>query len=120
MINIEEIKMSLWKKNVICEGEKINDNFGGDNVDSVEEAEIRSSTYSVNDNDYLVSGFDTSTCSGEDVYDIFENKDKIITEYLNVWVDTNKSFWERRVIQRTCIDFPQDYGLIQKRIHSFD
>ena len=82
--------MSLWKKNVICEGEKINDNFGGDNVDSVEEAEIRSSTYSVNDNDYLVSGFDTSTCSGEDVYDIFENKDKIITEYLNVWANTYK------------------------------
>ena len=89
MINIEEIKMSLWKKNVICEGEKINDNIGGDDVDSIEEAEIRSITDSVNDNDDLVSGFDAYTCLGDNVYEIFENKDEIIIEGLNVWFNTN-------------------------------
>ena len=35
---------------------------------------MRSSEDSVNDNDdYLVSGFDASTFSGDSVYDIFEN-----------------------------------------------
>ena len=38
-----------------CEGDKRNDNIGGDDVASVEEAEMRSSTDSVNENDYLVS-----------------------------------------------------------------
>ena len=39
-----------------------------------------SSTYSVNDNYDLVSVFDASNCSGENVYDIFFNEDEIITE----------------------------------------
>ena len=35
-----------------------------------------SSTDFINDNDdYLFSGFDVYTCSGESVYDIFENED---------------------------------------------
>ena len=54
---------------------------------------MRSSTDSVNDNDYLVSGFDSSTCSGDNVYDIFENEDEIISEDSNVWVNTNIIFW---------------------------
>ena len=53
---------------------------------------MRSSTYDVNDNDDdFVSGFDAPTCSEDNVYDIFENKDEIITEDLNVWVNTNKN-----------------------------
>ena len=57
----------------ICEGDKINDNFGGDCVASFEEVEMSSSTYSVNENDDLVIGFDASTCSGDNVYDVFLN-----------------------------------------------
>ena len=38
-----------------CEGDKRNDNKGGDDVASVEAAEMRSSTDSVNENAYLVS-----------------------------------------------------------------
>ena len=48
-----------------------------------------SSTYSVNYNNDLVSGFDASTCSGDNVYEHFENEDKLITEDFNVWVNTN-------------------------------
>ena len=44
-----------------CEGDKRNDNIGGDDVALVEESEMRSSTDSVNENDNLVSGFDAST-----------------------------------------------------------
>ena len=61
------------------EGDKINKNIGGDDIASFEEAEMRSSKYSVNENDDLVSGFDASTCVGDNVYDIFENEDIIIT-----------------------------------------
>ena len=43
----------------------------------------------VNENDYLVSGFDASTCSGENVYGIFENEEQMITDDLSVWVSTN-------------------------------
>ena len=46
-------------------------NIGGENVASVEELEMGSSTDSVNYNDDLVSDFDASTCSGDNVYDIF-------------------------------------------------
>ena len=45
----------------MCDGDNGNDNIGGDDVASVEESEMRSSTDSVNDNDNLVSGFDAST-----------------------------------------------------------
>ena len=58
----------------ICEGDKINDNFGVYCVASFEEVEMSSSTYSVNENDDLVIGFDASTCSGDNVYDIFDNE----------------------------------------------
>ena len=34
----------------------------------------------VNGSDYYVREFDASTCSDENVYEIFENEDKIITE----------------------------------------
>ena len=53
----------------------------------------------VNDNDDLVSGFDAFTCSGDNVYNCFENEDGIITEDLDVWVNTNKIIWEFRVIK---------------------
>ena len=57
----------------ICEGKKINNNIGGDDVDSVEESEIRSSIDCVNENDDLVSVFDGSICSSGNVYEVFEN-----------------------------------------------
>ena len=41
---------------------------------------MRSSTESVNDNYSLVSGFDSSTWAGENVYDIFENEERIVAE----------------------------------------
>ena len=67
--------------------------MGDDDVVSVEEAEIRSSKDSVNGNKYLVSGFDAPTCSGDNVHDIFDNEDKIITEDSIVWFNTNKTIW---------------------------
>ena len=69
---------------------------------------MRSSTDSVNDNDYLVSGFDSSTCSGDNVYDIFENEDEVITEDSIILVSTNKTMWEVRVIKNTYIYCPKD------------
>ena len=50
-------------------------NIGVDGVDSVEEAVMRSSTDYVNDNDDLVSVFNASTFSGDNVYDIFDNEE---------------------------------------------
>ena len=41
---------------------------------------MRSSTDSVNGNEYLVSGLDVFTFSGYNVYEIFENEDEIITK----------------------------------------
>ena len=52
--------------------------------------------------------FDASTYSGENVYDIFENEDKIIVEDSIVWVNTNKKFWEGRLIKITYSDLPHD------------
>ena len=40
----------------------------------------RTSTDYVNENDDTVSEFDASTCSGDNFYGIFENKEEIITE----------------------------------------
>ena len=55
-------KISLLKHlHEMCDGDNGNDNIGGDDVASVEESEMRSSAYSVNVNDNLVSGFDAST-----------------------------------------------------------
>ena len=50
---------------------------------------MRSNTVSVYVNDDLFSIFDASTCSGGNVYDIFLNESKIITEDSIVWVNTN-------------------------------
>ena len=58
----------------ICEGDKRNYNIGGDDVASFDEIEMRSITDTVNENDDVVSGFDPYTCSGDNVYEIFENK----------------------------------------------
>ena len=66
------------------EVKKRNENIGGDKVASVEEAEMSSSTDYANENDDLVSEFDVSTCLGDNIYEIFENKGKIIAEDLNV------------------------------------
>ena len=78
--------MSLPKNmHEIFEGDKRNDNIGGDDIALVEELEMISSTDSVNDNDDLFSGFDASTCLGDNIYDIFENEEKNITEDLNIW-----------------------------------
>ena len=70
----------------------MNDKIGDDDIASVEETEMSPSTVSVNGNDDLVSEFYASTCSGDNVYDIFENEDEIITENSIVWVNTNKCF----------------------------
>ena len=50
-------------------------NIGGDDVAYVEEYEMRSSTDSLNYNNDLVRGFDAYTCSGDNLYDIFDNQD---------------------------------------------
>ena len=44
---------------------KINDGMGGDYFASVKEAEMRSSTDSVNENNDFWYGFDASTCAGK-------------------------------------------------------
>ena len=82
----------MQKKHEICEGEKVNDNIGGDDVDSVEEATMRSNKRSLYGYDDLVSGFDAPTCSYDNFYDIFENEDETITEDSIVWVNTNECF----------------------------
>ena len=78
----------------ICEGDKRNYNIGGDDVGLVEESDMRSSAYSVNENDDLVSGFDASAFAGENVYEFFENEDIIITKDLIVRINSNKKFGE--------------------------
>ena len=75
----------------ICEGDKINDNIGDDDVYTVEETEMRSSTGSINGNDDVVSGFDASNFSGDNIYDILKNEGGIIAEDSIVWVNTNKT-----------------------------
>ena len=64
----------------------------------------------VKDNDYFFSGFDASNFSGDNVYNIFENQDVIITEDSNVQVDTNKNIWERGFVEIPYSDFPQDFN----------
>ena len=55
---------------------------------------MRSITDSVNENDDdLVSRFDASTCTGDNVYDMICNVEEMITEYYNVCVNTNKTIW---------------------------
>ena len=56
----------------------------------------------------MVIGFDASTCSGDSVYDIFDNADEINTKDYTVRVNNNKGIWEGRVIQIPYSDLPQD------------
>ena len=54
---------------------------------------MRLSANSLNQNDDLFSGIYASTCSGDNVYDIFDHEDEIITEDSNVWVNTKNNNW---------------------------
>ena len=62
----------------ICEGDKINNNFGGDDVAPFEESEMRSSTDYVNYNDDLVSAFYAYTCLGNNIYEILIMRKKLL------------------------------------------
>ena len=86
----------------------MNYKIGDDDFDLVKEEKMRSSTGLVNGNDDLVSQFDASTCSGDNVYDFFENEDAIITEDSIVWVNTNKKNWDGMVIKILYSDLPHD------------
>ena len=74
-----------------------------------------------NNDENLISGFYESTCSGDNVCDIFYNKDEIITEYYIIWVNSNKSIWQSKVIKNPFSNLPQDsnnsnwYLLIPKK-----
>ena len=89
------------------EGDQNNYNICGDDVDLVREIEIRSSINVVNENDDVVSGFDAYNSSGDNVYDIFDDDDKIITKDSIFWVNTNIIIWEGRVIKIIYSDLPQ-------------
>ena len=52
----------------------------------------RPSSESVNDNDDYIGGFDASTCSVDNLYDIFESEEEIITEDSLFWVNTKFFF----------------------------
>ena len=54
---------------------------------------MRSSTDSVNETGDFVSVFDASTFAGDNVHESFQNEYIIITEYIIVWVNTNKIIW---------------------------
>ena len=72
MIHIKEKNISFLEKiHGISKGKKNNVKIGGDNAASVEEEEISPSTRSVGGSDVSVREFDVSTCSGDNVYDIF-------------------------------------------------
>ena len=60
------------------------------------------------DKDVDLDEFDESTCSGDRYYDIFDKEQEIITEDLIVWVNTNKTIWEGRVIKIHFSDVPDD------------
>ena len=72
-----------------------------------------SSTDSVNGNDDLVSEFDASTCSGENIYEIFEKEDEMITENSIVWVNTNEKKFIGRVTNIPCSELLQDYNYLK-------
>ena len=88
--NIKQVKISfLENMHENFEGDQNNYNICGDDVDLVREIEMRSSINVVNENDELVSGFDAYNSSGDNVYDIFDDEDKIITKDSIFWVNTN-------------------------------
>ena len=62
----------------VCEGDKINDNIDGNDVGSIEEAEMRSSMDSVNGNEYMVSEFDASTSSGDNFMTFLRTRTKLL------------------------------------------
>ena len=66
---------------------------------------MRSSTNFVNENDDLVSGFDAFTCAGENVYDIFVNEGRIITDNSIVCLNTNKKIGNRGSLKFFTITF---------------
>ena len=43
--------------------------------------------------------FDESICYDDKYYDIYDNEEENITEDSIVWVNTNKTIWEERVIK---------------------
>ena len=49
-----------------------------------------------------------STCSGDSVYDIFENKKEISTLYVTLWVRTNKSNFQGKFVRIPYNDMPFD------------
>ena len=69
---------------------------------------MRSSTDYVNEKDDLFSGFYSSTCAGNNVYDIFDDECMIVTEDSIVWFNTNKIVWEESFIKTPYSEFPQD------------
>ena len=73
---------------------------------------MSSSEYSVTSNDEnLVSEknkFDESTCSGDSVCGILDHNEDNITENYIIWVNTNKSICQEKVIKITFSDLPQD------------
>ena len=57
----------------------------------------------------LVNGFYASTCSGDSVYEIFENYDDIIPEYSTVWVKLIEKFGREgllKLLTLTCHRIP--------------
>ena len=52
--------------------------------------------------------FDESIFSGDRYYDIFDKEEEIITEGSIVWVNTNRTIWEGRVIKIPFSDVPED------------
>ena len=51
---------------------------------------------------------DESTCSDDTYYDIYDNEEEIIPEYSIVWVNTNKTIWEGRVIRIPFSEMSED------------
>ena len=68
----------------------------------------RPSSESVNDHDDSINEFDASTCSGDNFDNIFLNEEEIIPEDPIVWVNTNKTIGEGRVIKIPFSGFPED------------
>ena len=44
----------------------------------------------------------------DEFYDIYDNKDKNVTEDSIVWVNTNRTIWEGRVIKISFSEMPED------------
>ena len=86
----------------------MNEKIGGGDIASVEQAEIIPSTVLVNESGGSVVECYAFTCLGDNIFGIFENKDEIIIESSIVWVKTNKTIWEGRVIKIPYRNLPHD------------